>query len=133
MKELLEIAKKMQIEKPSKDLIDAGLGEEALHATIRIELEERFLLEFDELEDGWIDRLAIIYEHEPAEYVVEELVGAALWEGNMEDVLGKVSGLKGDLVGAVLREIGMDGQFERIAVVEIPVRHEVWLGPEADW
>ncbi len=133
MEELLKIAKAMQIDKPSQDLIDAGLGQEALHATIRVELEERYLIELDEVEDGWVDRLAIIYSGEPAEFVVEELVGASLWEGNIDDVLRVVSGVQGDLVGAVLREIGMEGEFERIAVVEKPVRYEVWLGPEVDW
>jgi len=130
MEVLLKIAKAMAIEKPPKDLIDAGLGEEALHSLIRVELEERFLIEYDEVDEGWMDRLAILYAGEPVEFMVEELVGAALWEGNMEDVLAKMKGAKGDVMEAVLREIGMEGKFERIAVVEKPVRYDVWLAPE---
>lgn len=133
MEELLKIANAMQIEMPSREIMESGMGEEALHATIRVELEERFLIEFDEIEDGWVDRLAIVYAGEPVEYVVEEIIGAALWEGNMDDVLEAVRGVEGDLVGAVLREIGMEGQFERIAEVALPVKHEVWLGPEVEW
>lgn len=136
MEELMKVAKAMQIAKPSQDLIDEGMGLEVLHASIRVELEERFLIEFDELEDGWSERLAFVYQGQPGPFVVDEIAVAAEWDTDMDGVLAQFAGFKGsafELFVTALEAMGLSRKFERIAVVEKPVKHEVWLGPEADW
>jgi hypothetical protein len=135
MEELLKIAKLMKIEKPDQELIDEGMGEEVLHAAIRIELEERFLIEFDEMEDGWSERLAIIYAGEPGEFVIDEIAVTADWDDDMDGVLAQFAGFKGDafaLFGKGLEAMGLARKFKRVAVVEKPVKYEVWLGPELE-
>lgn len=136
MDELLKVAKAMQIEKPSQELIDEGMGMEALHASIRVELEERYLIELDEIEDGWSERLAFVYEGQTGAFVIDEIAVSADWDRDMDGVLAEFSGFQGDafaLFGAALEAMGLSRKFERIAVVEKPVKFEVWLGPEVDW
>ncbi len=133
--ELVKVARGLGVAMPDQELIDEGMGDEVLHAGIRIELEDRFLATGANLEEGDGERLAIFYSGQPAEYVVDEVAVTADWEGDMDGLVARFEGFWGTafgLVPEVLAAMGLAKKFAMIGEFDRPVHYQVWLGPEAE-